>query len=97
MNRLGITQPLPVVRMGLPAILYVYFLSCSTRTVQTPSPPPLLGKSKSTVLPQISMLKTENLKVAPHRIWHISRYKEGFVRKTSVETDRTVLCILSIH
>lgn len=33
------------------------------------------------------MPKTANLKVAPNHILHISRHKERFVHKTSVETD----------
>lgn len=52
---------------------------------------------KIKILLHISMLKTENFKVVPNHILPLSRYKERFVCKASVEMDRTVLCILAIN
>lgn len=96
MNRLGITQPLPVVRMGFYAILCVYFfLSCSIKFKS----PPLLNTlvRKIEIHCPTTHFNIENLKVAPNPILRISRYKERLVRTTSAETDGIVLCILSIN
>lgn len=62
MNRLGITQPLPVVRMGFspPFCMYIFYAVKHTQFNPSAFLNAFVTELKYTVLPHISMLKTKN-------------------------------------